>query len=478
MKFLFAGFLPLIFGLLLAAFGVALAVGAFPPQFVRSTAKWTLVGTATMGVLVVTTYIGTTGMAATEFHPGPIFSNFLIGGAIAGTLVGVYAGQNILQRETLKQQANRLATLNRILRDQVLNAVTIIQGNVDLLSGRNDGNPKSSIDTISTQSDIIEESVAQVGRLAGSTEEGSRQRINVSSVIGSAKADVESTFPEATISTDVPESLSVLANQDLERVFYHLLDNAIRYAGTDDPTVKIEGESRGRTAIIRVSDSGPGLPPEEQATLESGTITEFDDPRSGFGLNIIRFLVDSYGGEIWVEHSDEGTTIVIELMQDDTGLPMLQTGFDPVRASGVTPKHLAWGIGAALVAGLIMGVIMQGMAGLVPVIGALYGVQDPLVGWITHEFHSIVFGMIYVSLVRAFVPEKSDLAGRLGVALVFAMFLWLVAAGIIMPFWLSLLGLPASLPNLTSAALIGHLAWGITLGGGYHIIACRDSKTS
>lgn len=129
-QFLFAGLLPLVLGLLLAAFGVALSVGSFRPRFVRLTAIWTIVGTSTMAVLVVATIIGMSGMSMAQLEPGPVFSNFLIGGCVGGALVGVYAGQSRRNRDELSQHANRLATLNRILRDQVLNAVTVIKGHV------------------------------------------------------------------------------------------------------------------------------------------------------------------------------------------------------------------------------------------------------------------------------------------------------------------------------------------------------------
>ena len=37
-----------------------------------------------------------------------------------------------------------------------------------------------------------------------------------------------------------------------------------------------------------------------------------------------------------------------------------------------------------------------------------------------------------------------------------------------MPIWLQLVGIEASIPNLTAPSLIGHLVWGLTLGTLYH----------
>ena len=132
-----------------------------------------------------------------------------------------------------------------------------------------------------------------------------------------------------------------------------------------------------------------------------------------------------------------------------------------------------------LIAGAVMGLIMHSMVGIIPVIGALYGVQDPLIGWVTHEFHSVVFGMIYATLLTGAPERGQTLFGRVAIAIGFATFLWLFAAGIVMPIWLNLLGLPASLPNLTGAALVGHAAWGLTLATVYHLLSSRlDSVDS
>lgn len=134
--FLFSGVIPLALGLLLTAFGVFLAVSAYDRRFVWTIAAWCIIGTVTMALFVVLTILGTAqDMAVTldVVREQAILSNFLIGGAIGGTLTGVYAGRNRQQRNDLRQQANRLEILNRILRDRVINAATAILGHADIL---------------------------------------------------------------------------------------------------------------------------------------------------------------------------------------------------------------------------------------------------------------------------------------------------------------------------------------------------------
>jgi two-component system OmpR family sensor kinase len=57
-------------------------------------------------------------------------------------------------------------------------------------------------------------------------------------------------------------------------------------------------------------------------------------------------------------------------------------------------------------------------------------------------------------------------AGVLGLA--WATMLWLVAAGLLMPFWLVLTGVSATLPTLSVQGFIGHAIWGVALGVTYY----------
>jgi ABC-type uncharacterized transport system permease subunit len=103
------------------------------------------------------------------------------------------------------------------------------------------------------------------------------------------------------------------------------------------------------------------------------------------------------------------------------------------------------------------------------VIGSLYGVQTPSVGWITHLFHSAVFGLLFAALC-ATPPIDRFVSGPLRAGFVgigWGTILWLVAAGLFMPVWLSLLGVPTRIPTLSLAGFVGHALWGVVLGVAY-----------
>lgn len=45
-----------------------------------------------------------------------------------------------------------------------------------------------------------------------------------------------------------------------------------------------------------------------------------------------------------------------------------------------------------------------------------------------------------------------------------------------MPVWLGLVGIPAPVPNLSSVGLLGHLVWGVAVGGTYHALGAWRSR--
>lgn len=75
----------------------------------------------------------------------------------------------------------------------------------------------------------------------------------------------------------------------LRRILQNLLANAVRY--TDHGGVKLAGRRRGSSVRIEVWDTGPGIPPAEQARIfeefQRGSASERPGaPRSGFGLGL------------------------------------------------------------------------------------------------------------------------------------------------------------------------------------------------
>jgi signal transduction histidine kinase len=104
----------------------------------------------------------------------------------------------------------------------------------------------------------------------------------------------------------------------LGQVVDNLLTNAIKFS-PDGGSVDVRVDRRDGCAMIEVSDSGMGIPPEDRERLferlfRAKGAAALQIPGTGLGLTIVKAMVDAHGGRIEVE-SDEGigTTFRISL---------------------------------------------------------------------------------------------------------------------------------------------------------------------
>jgi len=101
----------------------------------------------------------------------------------------------------------------------------------------------------------------------------------------------------------------------LARALENLLSNAAKYAPTGP--IDISASSEDGTAVIEVSDRGPGIPAEEREhVLEPFARLDRDVEQSGcgLGLTVVSTAVQRVGGVVKVLARDGGgTTVRIEL---------------------------------------------------------------------------------------------------------------------------------------------------------------------
>jgi len=221
-------------------------------------------------------------------------------------------------------------------------------------------------------------------------------------------------------------------------------------------------------ATVTVTDDGDRLSEKQAAILTGETISEYDDPSISFGYPIVSFLVERYGGAVTVDRVDGETRVAVSLPRvRDDGTQSQRHGVEPTALRDVSI--------AALLAGLAMGGILQTYANTIPVIGSLYGVGNVAVGWVTHLFHSVVFGVLFAAALRR-PPLRNRVdspVSTVGAAVAFGFGLAVVAAGLVMPLWLTAVGVPAPVPRIFPAGVVGHVVWGLVLGGVYWVLVRR-----
>ena len=102
------------------------------------------------------------------------------------------------------------------------------------------------------------------------------------------------------------------------RLIFNLTENAVKY-NRPGGSVRVELAQRQEKCIIRVSDTGCGIPEEYQRSIFQ-PFFRVDKSRSreyggaGLGLSLVWEIANLHGGSVWVEESsDKGTTIAVEL---------------------------------------------------------------------------------------------------------------------------------------------------------------------
>lgn len=149
-----------------------------------------------------------------------------------------------------------------------------------------------------------------------------------------------------------------------------------------------------------------------------------------------------------------------------------------------------WRAGAVggLVAGAAMGVVLHGILGLMPTIGALVGVETALAGWAVHLFNSALFGVLFVAVFdRAFFEDlRADVGGCLSLGVVHSALLGVITGGLLLPAAIALEGatsLPVPtlpVPGLTASFEFGaviavaHLIYGLVLGRVFAALTLAD----
>jgi two-component system CitB family sensor kinase len=98
--------------------------------------------------------------------------------------------------------------------------------------------------------------------------------------------------------------------QGLVTVVGNLVDNALdAVAGKPHARVEVELRAEGRTAILRVRDTGPGIPPENRELIFTtgwSTKTPPAHRERGIGLSLVRRLAERQGGSATVGEAHGG----------------------------------------------------------------------------------------------------------------------------------------------------------------------------
>ena len=248
---------------------------------------------------------------------------FMVGEVETGQLVTI---ADVTERESYRRELlsknEQLEALNRVIRHDIRNDMTVILGWAETLDDHVDDAGRDALDRVLRKARHVVELTDIAREFAESLSADATPEllpIDLRRVLDTAVAAIRDSAPEATVRVEgeIPD-LDVRANEMLASVFDNLLENAVRHSDREEPEITVSCETDEETVRVRIADDGPGIPDDRKASIFGKGEKGIDSPGTGLGLYLVHTLTEQFGGDVWIEDNEpRGAVFVVELPKAD-----------------------------------------------------------------------------------------------------------------------------------------------------------------
>ncbi len=207
----------------------------------------------------------------------------------------------------------------RVLRHNLRNEAAIIIGCAEqVMNGPENGPSEEVISTIRSRGEKLGNIATSVKQIehAVTDSQGNLNRVSAVSAVRNVVSQIGAEHPGADIQVNERRQMWIDINDAFNYALAHAVENAIVHSNDEAPGVEITvgpSPNTGR-AEIRIKDTNSPIPPEEIAALFSPTVTTSTSHGSGIGLFVMKWCVESLGGEVSFESRDSGGNAVCVLL--------------------------------------------------------------------------------------------------------------------------------------------------------------------
>ena len=217
-----------------------------------------------------------------------------------------------------------------IVSHELRTPITVTRGYLSLLERKefgelNDKQARFLTKTINSADKVASllEGILEANRLSLGKIKLKLEPVNLVNIVKTVILDLNSLFKERNIKVDMKEKKipKVCADEiRLYQIIYNILDNARKYSSKNS-RINIGFQVKGNRVLLTVEDHGVGMSfLEKRNIFRRFTRTEnaLSNEAGGFGLGlyIVKSLVVSHKGKIWVEsEKDKGTKVNVLLNQ-------------------------------------------------------------------------------------------------------------------------------------------------------------------
>jgi len=218
------------------------------------------------------------------------------------------------------QQERHLEVLHRVLRHNLRNDLNVIMGMATtIIENTDEADTREAAERIErSASDLAQFSNETVTIQRVLEEPVTVEPTELRPLVDGAVADCTRRCEPASVTTDVPSGLTVIANDKLQIALQSLIDNAIRHNDSAEPRVVVAATARQSAVELEVYDNGPGIPETEQDLLCEYRAVSKINHGSGLGLWLVKLITDAYGGHLEIETpAGVGSAVRLYLSRDD-----------------------------------------------------------------------------------------------------------------------------------------------------------------
>jgi len=216
-------------------------------------------------------------------------------------------------RATVAERNEQIEFFNGVLRHDILNGMTVVSGNLELLDDHVDEAGRRHLETVSRWSEDIASltrKVRSVVETVTATESVSLESVPLSETLREKVRKVGATYEAVAVRCDVEDGLRVQGNDLLGEVVENLLLNAVEHAGSA-PEIEVRARRADDAVRVEIADDGPGIPDEMKSAVFERNVTAEESGSVGFGLHFVSVMMDQYGGDVWFEDADAGGAVAV-----------------------------------------------------------------------------------------------------------------------------------------------------------------------
>jgi len=214
-----------------------------------------------------------------------------------------------------KKRARRLQLLNRIIRHNLRNEMTVVMGHAESLErALEDEDYERQAEIIrSVAEDVggMTESVAEIEEIA-TNDASDFSPTDVAATLERLADEFESAYPDARVLVEAEPRARISADAGFGYGIENAVENAIEHHDGDRPEVRLQATAdpeAGRVRV-RVVDDGPAIPQAEKDAIDADAEVSMLNHGTGVGLFVMQWCAESLGGNLEIRENGQRGNVV------------------------------------------------------------------------------------------------------------------------------------------------------------------------